>query len=289
MSASVIGLTGPLEREALVVRQRELRADLDVHLEVHRAVVGQLDGRDVELGLGDRVELVVLVELLQRRHQQRRLDLVGDLLAEPLDRPAGGAPARAGSPARRPPCRSPRATPVYCRSISLRGIETLTCFLHGPTSRDLDAASPACASARLGGRLVSRPRRRCRPRVPAPRCSSKASSRRDIRLGWLGPPPRNRRARAKAANPGWHRSKSGRRDLNPRHPRWQRGALPLSYSRIVRQDLMLRPATRRIVPAAGPRPGPISSIARSTPDCKPSSGKTPGAAIRQRQRRPPRR
>ncbi len=24
---------------------------------------------------------------------------------------------------------------------------------------------------------------------------------------------------------------SGRRDLNPRHPRWQRGTLPLSYSR----------------------------------------------------------
>ena len=26
--------------------------------------------------------------------------------------------------------------------------------------------------------------------------------------------------------------KSGRRDSNPRHPRWQRGALPLSYSRV---------------------------------------------------------
>src|SRR5210317_635692 len=25
---------------------------------------------------------------------------------------------------------------------------------------------------------------------------------------------------------------SGKRDLNPRHPRWQRGALPLSYSRL---------------------------------------------------------
>ena len=26
---------------------------------------------------------------------------------------------------------------------------------------------------------------------------------------------------------------SGRRDLNPRQPRWQRGALPLSYSRLI--------------------------------------------------------
>ena len=26
-------------------------------------------------------------------------------------------------------------------------------------------------------------------------------------------------------------TESGRRDSNPRHPRWQRGALPLSYSR----------------------------------------------------------
>ena len=55
---------------------------------------------------------------------------------------------------------------------------------------------------------------------------------------------------------------SGRRDLNPRHPRWQRGALPLSYSRIIRQGLMLRPARPPIAPAAGRFQGPISSIAQ---------------------------
>src|SRR3954449_2967280 len=32
---------------------------------------------------------------------------------------------------------------------------------------------------------------------------------------------------------GWQSSESGRWDLNPRQPRWQRGALPLSYTRRV--------------------------------------------------------
>ena len=51
----------------------------------------------------------------------------------------------------------------------------------------------------------------------------------------------HRSARAKAADPGWYRLKSGRRDLNPRHPRWQRGALPLSYSRMPQQDHEIAP------------------------------------------------
>jgi len=76
---------GPLEREPLVIRHLELRANLDLHLEAHRTVVGQLDGSHVELWLRDRIEVVVLVDLLERRHQQRRLDLIGDLLLEPLD------------------------------------------------------------------------------------------------------------------------------------------------------------------------------------------------------------
>ena len=79
-----------LQREPLVIRQLELRADLHVDLEVHRALFGQLDGRDVQLRLRDRIELIVRVELLQRRHQQRRLDLVGDLLLEPLDHELSG-------------------------------------------------------------------------------------------------------------------------------------------------------------------------------------------------------
>ncbi len=36
------------------------------------------------VGLRDRVELVVFVDLLEGRHQQGRLDLPGDFLAEPL-------------------------------------------------------------------------------------------------------------------------------------------------------------------------------------------------------------
>src|SRR5262249_10525558 len=63
---------------------------------------------------------------------------------------------------------------------------------------------------------------------------------------------------------------SGRRDLNPRHPRWQRGALPLSYSRIIRRGLMfrLRPADR-----TGSRSETKADLKYSaaTPDCKPSS------------------
>jgi hypothetical protein len=55
---------------------------------------------------------------------------------------------------------------------------------------------------------------------------------------------------------------SGRRDLNPRHPRWQRGALPLSYSRIIRRGLMFRPAPRALFGGTDRRPRPISSIAR---------------------------
>ena len=68
-----------------------------------------------------------------------------------------------------------------------------------------------------------------------------------IPAGWLDPPSRTRRARAKAANPGWHRSKSGRRDLNPRHPRWQRGALPLSYSRMSQPNQEMRPKSSKAV------------------------------------------
>ena len=36
---------------------------------------------------------------------------------------------------------------------------------------------------------------------------------------------------------------SGRRDLNSRHPRWQRGALPLSYSRKMAGATGLEPIT----------------------------------------------
>ena len=47
---------------------------------------------------------------------------------------------------------------------------------------------------------------------------------------WAGPPPASHEGRRKVP----HRVKrwSGRRDLNPRPSRWQRDALPLSYSRV---------------------------------------------------------
>ena len=70
-SASVIVLTGRLTVRRLVLGQGEIGTDLDLHLEPHRPVVGQFDGRDVELGLDDRVELVVLVDLLQARPSAR--------------------------------------------------------------------------------------------------------------------------------------------------------------------------------------------------------------------------
>ena len=86
---------GPLDGQGLVGGQREVGLDLDVHLEGHRAVVGDVDRVDVEVGLGDGVELVVVVELFEGRHQEGALDLAGDLLAEPLlnERPRGAAGA----------------------------------------------------------------------------------------------------------------------------------------------------------------------------------------------------
>ena len=42
-------------------------------------------------------------------------------------------------------------------------------------------------------------------------------------LGQLGKPRSDARPKS---------NQSGKRDLNPRLPRWQRGALPLSYSRV---------------------------------------------------------
>ena len=45
---------------------------------------------------------------------------------------------------------------------------------------------------------------------------------------------------------------SGRRDLNPRQPRWQRGALPLSYSRVSVQDPRMHPTLEVGVETASP-------------------------------------
>ena len=76
----------------------KLRTNLDVHLKIHRPLLGDLDRLDIEPRLCDRFELVVLVDLLERRHQEVRLDLVGNLLLEPLDDqlPRSAARAKAG-------------------------------------------------------------------------------------------------------------------------------------------------------------------------------------------------
>ena len=58
-------MTGRLTVRPLYSGNRELGPDLDLHLEHHRAIVGQRDRLDVELGLGDRIELVIRVELFQ--------------------------------------------------------------------------------------------------------------------------------------------------------------------------------------------------------------------------------
>jgi len=77
----------------VVVGHLEVGADLHIHLEGHGPLVREDDGLDVELRLGDRVEVKVLVDLLERGHEQRRLDLFGDLLAEPLLDQLAGSPA----------------------------------------------------------------------------------------------------------------------------------------------------------------------------------------------------
>src|SRR5208337_4926413 len=85
----------PLDLQALVLGDRELGPNLHVHLECHRAVVGKRDRLDIELGLDNRVELVILVDLLERGHQERRLDLIGDLLAKSFDNKRPGSTAGA--------------------------------------------------------------------------------------------------------------------------------------------------------------------------------------------------
>ena len=226
MSASVTVLTGLSDREGLVGRDGEVRADLDVHLEGHRPVVRQLDRLDVEVGLGDRVELVILVDLLQAGHQERRLDLAGDLLAEPLLDELPGRVAGAEARDRR-----------LAGHLAERVLELLLDV--GPGDRDLDVLLAGADVADLdveASRAWSRPWRRSRHRPwrasrnALHRCSSTAVLR-IYRPGWPGSPSRTRRDRAKATRRFAGEKWSGRWDLNPRQPRWQRGALPLSYSR----------------------------------------------------------
>ena len=266
----------PLQRQALVVGHLELRADLDVELEVHRAVFGQLDRRDVEVGLRDRVELVVLVELLERGHQQRRLDLVGDLLLEPLHHEL----------ARGPPGPEARHGEVLAE-LGERRLE-LPLDL-GPGDGDLDVLLARADIADVDlhlqlplstlGRLV----------LSADGGAALAililGAHQMLPLGvipgWDGfwsattQPERSSESR----QPEMASIQSGRRDLNPRHPRWQRGALPLSYSRISRLRQMFRPTDPGSFPLDLRIIGAEIQYRATTPDCKSSSRNppTPGA------------
>ena len=65
-----------LDLEPLVAWQLELRPHFDVHLEAHRPGLGDLDRVDIEPRLNDRLELIFLVDLIERRHQQVRFDLL---------------------------------------------------------------------------------------------------------------------------------------------------------------------------------------------------------------------
>ena len=257
----------PLDLEPLVVRQVELRTHFDVHLEIHRPLVGELDRLDVEPRLGDRIELVVLVDLLERRHQERRLDLVGDLLSESLDDQLPGSTPRpeAGTTAS---FRSVSSDSSYWRSISARGIVILRCFLHGPAS----VMATSISSLRFGARLTGSARRLVAHRNRRLGFSSSVlingfpSS--DIRPGWLDPPSRNPARSSESRQPRMASIKSGRRDLNPRHPRWQRGALPLSYSRMSQRNQEMRPTHSNAASAVRVRnQNQYSAVNR---DCKPS-------------------
>ena len=59
------------------------------------------------------------------------------------------------------------------------------------------------------------------------------------------------------------RLRSGRRGSNPRHSRWQRDALPLSYARDYLR--MTLPATDDCGKAYDVDPEPVSGVDRSTP------------------------
>ena len=71
--------------EPLVIGQVELRANVDFQLEAHRPDFGDLDRVEIEARLKDGFELEFLVDLVERREQQARLDLLRDLLPESLD------------------------------------------------------------------------------------------------------------------------------------------------------------------------------------------------------------
>ena len=60
-----------------------------------RTFFRQLDGVEVEIGFADRRELVFLADLRHAVHQQRTLDLFGDLVLESrFDQLPGARPGR---------------------------------------------------------------------------------------------------------------------------------------------------------------------------------------------------
>ena len=86
---NLAGGTG--DRQTLPLRHLELRPDLDRKLKGHRAIVGQKHRVDVEFGLADRRELLLLRHLRHGVGEQLRADLVGEFrLESAADEPPRG-------------------------------------------------------------------------------------------------------------------------------------------------------------------------------------------------------
>src|SRR5208337_4968362 len=228
-------LDRPLDLQIFVLGDRELGPNLHVHLECHRAIVGKYDRLDIELGLDNRVELVILVNLLERGHQERRLDLIGDLLAKSFDNKLPGSTAGPK------PWNLGVALKVTQRFLELtldlgswdRNLEVLLTrsdILNMDVELELSLGLGFSFLTLPGEFIAGLIGHRDRGIAFISAVTHLGLSLGSHLVGRLGPPSRNQRARAKAASPeATHQS--GRWDLNPRQPRWQRGALPLSYSR----------------------------------------------------------
>ena len=73
-----------LDLQALPLRQVELRADLQVELEGHRALLRHFDRFQIQFRLADGRKVVIVVDLGQAVHQQRALDPADHVFAKAI-------------------------------------------------------------------------------------------------------------------------------------------------------------------------------------------------------------